>query len=212
MKISLRRLGAAIVVVLAGAGCSDGAQQAGQSGRVAPAEAAPAMEAASPPAEEGQPVREEAGAPEATDAYSRYLKQVDERTVIAGLLDLEALRAEHPGEVLIVDLRTAEEGTAEEAAAAERLGFSYANIPVAGATVDPAQVAALRATLEQADPEALLVVHCASGNRASMLWGAVQLEKGASLEDVRARVAGILTKEPAIDGLEAFARSLNGGS
>jgi hypothetical protein len=52
-------------------------------------------------------------------------------------------------------------------------------------------------------------VHCASGNRAAMLWGALQLTDGASLPDVQAKLSGVLTKEPAIEGLAAYARTLD---
>jgi len=63
--------------------------------------------------------------------------------------------------------------------------------------------------LDGANPDALVVVHCASGNRAGMLWGALQVSDGASLTDVQSELSGVLTKAPAIEGLEAFARTLN---
>lgn len=141
-------------------------------------------------------------------AYSDYVSQVDDRLVLAGALDLDRLRSTEAGEVLVVDLRTAAEGTAEEAAAAEALGLGYANIPVSSVTVDPTQVAELRGVLEGAGPEALVVVHCATGNRAGMLWGAVQVEAGRPVSEVRQSLSDILTKQPAIDGLAAYAASL----
>jgi len=148
-------------------------------------------------------------ADEAGGAYSAQMQQVDEHTVIAGTLDLAALHAAHPDNVLVVDLRTPPEGTAAEAEAAAELGIDYTNIPVSGAHVDPAQVDQLRMTLDGANPDALVVVHCASGNRAGMLWGALQVSDGASLTDVQSELSGVLTKAPAIEGLEAFARTLN---
>ncbi|HEY5647059.1 MAG TPA: sulfur transferase domain-containing protein [Pseudomonadales bacterium] len=145
------------------------------------------------------------------DAFSAQIKAVDERTVIAGLVDLNALRAAHPEKVLVVDLRTAAEGAEAEGDAAAALGMDYVNSPVASASVDPVQVDALRTTLAGADPEALIVVHCATGNRASMLWGAMRLADGSPMSEVRGNLDGILTKQPAIDGLDAFARTLNAG-
>lgn len=150
-----------------------------------------------------------ARAGDAAGAYSPRLQSVDEHTVIAGLLDLNALHQAHPDNVLVVDLRTPVEGTAEEAEAAAQLGIDYTNIPVAGASVDPAQVDQLRTALDDADADTTVVIHCASGNRAGMLWGALQLQDGASLETVQARLADILDKPPAIEGLEAYARTLN---
>ena len=111
--------------------------------------------------------------------------------------------------MLVVDLRTAAEGAEQEAAQAAALGLQYANIPVASVTVDPQQVAQLRQTLAGASADAMVVVHCVSGNRAGMLWGAAALEQGASLDSVRSTLAGVLNKQPAIDGLEQYAETLN---
>jgi uncharacterized protein (TIGR01244 family) len=146
---------------------------------------------------------------DAAGSYSPRMKQVDDHTVIAGVLDLASLHAAHPGKVLVVDLRTPVEGTAEEAEAAAQLGIDYTNIPVAGAAVEPSQVDQLRTALDDADGDTFVVVHCASGNRAGMLWGALQLQDGVPLPEVQARLAGILDKPPAIEGLEAYARTLN---
>ena len=144
-------------------------------------------------------------------AYSPYMSQVDENVVLAGSLDLEALRAAHDGTIRVVDLRTEAEGTPAEAAAADALGMAYTNIPVSSAVVDAAQVAALRDALGEAGEGDLVVVHCASGNRAGMLWGAVQLEAGVPLDEVKETAAGVLTKAPTIDGLEAYAKTLDAG-
>jgi len=150
-----------------------------------------------------------ARAGDAAGAYSEHLQQVDDHTVIAGALNLDALHAAHPADVLVVDLRTPPEGTAAEAEAAAALGIDYTNIPVAGTTVDPLQVEQLRAALADANDDTLVVVHCASGNRAALLWGAMQLTDGASLPDVQAELSAVLTKEPAIEGLAAYARTLD---
>lgn len=144
-------------------------------------------------------------------AYSPYLSQVEDNVVLAGVLDLEALRAAHAGTIRVVDLRTEPEGAPEEAAAAEALGLEYTNIPVSSATVDAAQVAALRSALDQAGEGDLVVVHCASGNRAGMLWGAMQLEAGVPLDQVKEAVSGVVTKAPVIEGLDAYAKTLDAG-
>jgi protein tyrosine phosphatase (PTP) superfamily phosphohydrolase (DUF442 family) len=142
-------------------------------------------------------------------AYSEHVARVADNTVIAGTLDLDALKAQHPDDVLIVDLRTPAEGTAEEAKAAEALGFSYENIPVSSPKVDPAQVDALRALLDGADADTLVVVHCASGNRAGMLWGAMRVEDGVPVGSVEETLSGVLTKPPTIAGLKGYAQALN---
>lgn len=142
--------------------------------------------------------------------YSQQSVTVDGGVVIAGAVDLEALRAAHDGAVVLIDLRTEAEGTPEEAAAAEALGMRYENIPVSSAEVDAAQVSALSAAMAAAGDDALVVVHCASGNRAAMLWSAVQVRDGRPLDDVRASVEGILTSPRLIEGLAAYADSLPG--
>ena len=144
-----------------------------------------------------------------SDEFASQLAFVDEGVVVAGLLDLDALRAEHPGKVLVVDLRTEPEGTPEEAAKAQSLGLGYRNIPVSSAIVDPNQVATLNQMLADAEPDTLVVVHCVSGNRAGMLWGAAALEQGIALDEIQARLEGVLTKQPTIDGLEAYAAAKN---
>lgn len=145
------------------------------------------------------------------DSISPYVSEVDDGVVLAGTLDLEALRASHDGTVRIVDLRTEPEGAPEEAAAAAALSLEYTNIPVAGASVVPEQVAALRAALDGVAPGELLVVHCGTGNRAGMLWGAMLLEDGMALEDVEKTVSGVVTKAPINDALKAYAKTLDGG-
>ncbi len=143
--------------------------------------------------------------------YSRYLSQVSENVVLAGELDLQTLQASHDGGIRIIDLRTPAEGSSEEAIDADVLGMEYANIPVSSAVVDPAHVAALRAELASAAPDELVVVHCRTGNRAGLLWGAAQLEAGVPLEQVQAEVSGVVTAPPIAEGLEAYAKTLDAG-
>lgn len=143
--------------------------------------------------------------------YSEYLSQVGENRVLAGALDLNALRSSYEGSIRVIDLRTAAEGAAEEAIEAEGLGMEYANIPVSSAVVDAAQVAALRDTLNAAGPDELVVVHCRSGNRAGLLWGALQLEAGKPLEQVQEEVSGVVTAPRIVEGLAAYAKTLDAG-
>jgi hypothetical protein len=71
----------------------------------------------------------------ADSAISKERVWIDEKLVITGLLDLDALRTDFPGPVLVVDLRTSAEGVADEQAKAEKLGMSYRNVPVAGTAI-----------------------------------------------------------------------------
>ncbi len=146
-----------------------------------------------------------------TAAYSPFSSEVDDGVVLAGTLDLAALRASHEGTIRVIDLRTEPEGTPVEAAAAADLGMVYTNIPVAGASIDPVQVGQLRDALSPSASEDLVIVHCASGNRAGMLWGAMLLEEGVPLTEVEEKVAGVVTKAPITGALEAYSKSLESG-
>ena len=144
-------------------------------------------------------------------AFSPYLSQVADNVVLAGTLDLEALRTSHEGAIRVVDLRTEGEGAPEEAAAAAALGIDYTNIPVSSAAVDTAQVSALQAALAAAGADELVVVHCRTGNRAGLLYGAAQLEAGVPLDVVKENVSGVVTAAPITEGLESYAKQLDAG-
>lgn len=136
-----------------------------------------------------------AQSPDGVPAVSSRQLAVADRVVLAGVPDLDKLQRLPPATTVVVDLRTAAEGIAEEAQLLQEEGYEYHNIPVAGATIEPAQLEALRAiAAANADqPAQTLIVHCRSGNRAAMLWGAHLLEEGQSLEQAMQTVGPALT-------------------
>ena len=134
---------------------------------------------------------------------------IGDNLVLAGPLDLPALKDSFPGAVVIIDLRTPEEGTATEQTEAQALGLSYHNLPVAGATILEEQVLALDELLDSAPQEALVVLHCASGNRAGMLWAASELHQGRDVDDVLEQVAPVVTKPPVIEAVRSYAEGRN---
>ena len=136
---------------------------------------------------------------------SERLLTLEGGVVLAGALSPEALAAAEP--VTIVDLRTPAEGTAAEAEVAKAAGHSYHNLPVPGAVVEADTVAALKGILDDPDRAGPVVVHCASGNRAALLYGAVALERGESLETLQADLEPLLTSQGAIDALTAEAEA-----
>lgn len=159
----------------------------------------------------GTPALASDQAPETTAAeaveqagLSAYQHVAAPGLVLAGRLDDGALARLAGRDVLVVDLRTPGEGIDSEAEAARSLGIDYHNVPVSGTVIDPAQVQRLDALLSEAEGRPV-VVHCASGNRAAMLWGAVQLQRGAELEQVMDAVAPIATKPPVTNALRNFA-------
>lgn len=80
------------------------------------------------------------------------------------------------GFATIIDLRTANEGTAEEKKNVESAGMSYINIPVTGAGINHKQLAVFTKAIKNAQTPILL--HCASGNRVGALWTTYRLSKG----------------------------------
>jgi uncharacterized protein (TIGR01244 family) len=120
--------------------------------------------------------------------------------------DLRQLDFDKVGGVLIIDLRTPAEGTDDAAAQARKLGLRYQNIPVSGAVIEPASVAALSALLA-ANEEGDVIVHCRSGNRAGLLWGAAQLEQGVALEEVLVGVSGIVNRPGIENALKDYAQA-----
>jgi|TARA_B110000914_G_scaffold121972_1_gene106404 uncharacterized protein (TIGR01244 family) len=80
------------------------------------------------------------------------------------------------GFATIIDLRTENEGTAEEKKNVESAGMSYINIPVTGAGINHKQLAVFTKAIENTQPP--ILVHCASGNRVGALWTTYRLSKG----------------------------------
>ncbi len=92
----------------------------------------------------------------------------------------------------VIDLRTAEEGTADEQANLEARGFRYINFPTKGFP-DPARRAEFAALMDDLADTPVLV-HCASGNRAGMLWALYRADRGATPTTVMAEIEGIVTR------------------
>jgi protein tyrosine phosphatase (PTP) superfamily phosphohydrolase (DUF442 family) len=143
---------------------------------------------------------------DANPSFSEATLDVSQTVTLAGKVDLAALAAEYPQGVLLIDLRTAaEEGVAAESEQAAVQGIRYENLPVAGAQIDAAQVTALETLLSSRQDNEHVVIHCASGNRAGMLWGALQVDSGADVTAVLETLQPILNKEPAQAALLEYA-------
>ena len=108
--------------------------------------------------------------------YNRATSQIATSGVIG---DGAQALAKH-GFKTIIDLRTEAEGTQEEKLAVEAAGMRYVNIPVTGAGINDAQLAAFTKAIEATQTPVL--VHCASGNRAGTLWATYRMSKGVAPE------------------------------
>ena len=73
------------------------------------------------------------------------------------------------GFTTIVNLRTEEEGAAEEKVQVENMGLTYYNIPIGRDGFTPEMIETFSEILESPD-RGPLVIHCASSNRVGALW------------------------------------------
>lgn len=119
------------------------------------------------------------------DAVSAALTNYNRTTpsiATGGLLKEGALEElKDLGFTAILDLRSPEEGIAEEQAGAKTLGLKYFNVPVSAQTPTEAQVAAFAAIVED-ESNLPIMVHCVSANRAGAMWSLYRAAKGVPLE------------------------------
>ncbi|MDX1710372.1 MAG: protein tyrosine phosphatase family protein [Rhodovibrionaceae bacterium] len=103
------------------------------------------------------------------------------------------------GFVAVLDLRTAQEGTAKERAAVEKAGLVYHNISVATRAPTWAQVAEFARIVNDADNLPILV-HCASANRVGAMWALYRSSQGVNPEFAiqEGRTAGLTSRENAV--------------
>ncbi|WGL16996.1 protein tyrosine phosphatase family protein [Microbulbifer bruguierae] len=110
--------------------------------------------------------------------YNRLRPQL----ATGGSIDLAQVASlKEKGFRTIIDLRTAEEGTAEEKAAVEAAGIRYVNLPVSGGAPSDELIAELGAILEDASAGPVLL-HCASGNRVGTVWAIYRAKRGIPLD------------------------------
>lgn len=95
---------------------------------------------------------------------------LDDQFIGAGAPSQEGLeQAKKQGIHTIIDLRSPEEGTLEEAQQAEALGLRYVNIPMSVSNFSEAQANQISETLKTAEKTPVLL-HCATGQRAAAAW------------------------------------------
>lgn len=110
--------------------------------------------------------------------YNRLRSQIATGGVIkeGGLVRLKEL-----GFKTIVDLRTTEEGAADEQKTAELLGLSYYNLPTSRMAPDKNTMVRFSSIIEETSNYPLLV-HCASANRVGTAWAIYRATHGVPLE------------------------------
>jgi uncharacterized protein (TIGR01244 family) len=86
----------------------------------------------------------------------------------------------------VINLRTPGEqraGAEEEVVRAQ--GLRYVSVPVNSATFGPAEVAAVRAVLDD-ESAAPVLLHCTTANRAAAVWGLTEIQRGRAASEVEA--------------------------
>ncbi|MFK7912367.1 MAG: sulfur transferase domain-containing protein [Pseudomonadales bacterium] len=135
---------------------------------------------------------------------NEYL-QVTEQIALAGPVAQENIAQLKRDKYLIIDLRTsAEEGQTEQQQGYQRAGVSYQHLPVQGATVTSEHVSALTRHLSD-HSSSPVIIQCASGNRAALLWAAYRIDQGESAASAETAVAPLATKAAVIDAIRVFA-------
>jgi uncharacterized protein (TIGR01244 family) len=92
----------------------------------------------------------------------------------------------------VVNLRTEQEGTAEEQKVVEAQGLRYVSVPVTAGSLSLADAEAVDKVLH--DPSSgPVLLHCASSNRVGAVWALIQARKGKTLDEALAagREAGL---------------------
>jgi uncharacterized protein (TIGR01244 family) len=104
----------------------------------------------------------------------------------------------------VVNLRTEQEGGAEERRVVEGLGLRYVWVPVTAGSLSLADAEAVEKVLRDTASGPVLL-HCASSNRVGAVWALVRARQGEPLEEALAagREAGLKSPE-----LEAVVRRL----
>lgn len=131
-----------------------------------------------------------------------------ERFYISGQPDLAALDdSRKTGVSIVINLRGETESDWDESGAAASLGLEYHQVPVnsKGPELSPEPFSQITAIVD-ANPDAQILVHCASGNRAAA-WLAVYLAETRGLDAeyaIEAASANGLTSK----GLESKVRAL----
>ena len=153
------------------------------------------------------------GAPglRAGEAVSEQILQVTPEVTLTGALAPEAAQALAASNTLVVDLRGTDEGADAEARAMALAGGDYVHLPQTGQPPAAGDVEFFRDLLA-VNGDRPVVVHCRSGNRAALLWGAYRLDQGATLPEVLAEVEPIATSEVIRQAIADYAQGSPEGS
>lgn len=116
--------------------------------------------------------------------------------------NIEQLRR---NQYLIIDLRTAaEQGQRHQQQEYQNHNIAYQHLPVHGAEVTREHINRLAEYLSnhQDNP---VIIQCASGNRAALLWASYRIVQGDAASAAEAAVAPLASKAAIVDAIRQFA-------
>jgi uncharacterized protein (TIGR01244 family) len=132
---------------------------------------------------------------------------VSESVTLAGELT-EAQISTFNHQTLVIDLRTAEEGSQAEAEMLGAANIRYVNIPMSRKPLNKKTVDQFsKLILDNANSKVL--VHCSSGNRAGLLWAAHLINQGTNVDKALTLVRPIATKEGTRKAIRLYAEKKN---
>ena len=146
------------------------------------------------------------GASLAGEQLSERSLQVAPGVTLAGTLDPGAVATLKASDTLVIDLRGTDEGSDAEARAMALAGVDYVHLPQSASAPDKTDVEYLRDLLA-VNAHRGVVIHCRSGNRAGLLWGAYRLDQGEPLPAVLDEIKPIATNDVIRKAVADYAQS-----
>ena len=134
---------------------------------------------------------------------SRQVLKVSDRVTLAGQLNPQIIDALKQNKTRVIDLRTIDEDIALDQKKMHEAQIDYIHLPVGDLAIPQATSTTLTTLLTET-PDAPVVIHCNSGNRAGLLWAIHLIEQGTTTEQALAVVAPITTKAPVVDAIKRY--------
>lgn len=116
----------------------------------------------------------------ASPPLSSAVLNISENFTIAGELDHSVVTT-LPRDTILIDLRTAPEGTAAERVFVEGQGFQYENFAIGKDGLGQTQLDGFAKVISD-NPNSPVILYCRSGNRASLLYAAHLVETGQDVD------------------------------
>ena len=129
--------------------------------------------------------------------------RINDQVTLSGYPDARMVDALQQSNALVIDLRHPDE-MSSDAPSLARSQLDHVNIPVGRSPLVSSVVAQVRTAIEQAGERPVLI-HCASGNRAGLVWAASLIDNGRETESAISDVRKVATKPQTLDAIREYA-------